>query len=170
MSTDTELKSKLLQAVQTLTKGLTSMVEDGRSGFKKSQNISDFVKSHGSGELHGLMLIYPVQLYVECLKTAGVATRKDLEALWSSFFSDVSVHEAVEELLIAEDNWVGFVKELDQEMSNYEEKTAFGTVKIGKRFPMDLPLVDTKSGNKLFLKSCLEKSPYTLFILRKHYV
>ncbi len=169
-SLDTELKSKLLQAVQTLTKELTCIVQDGREAFKASGDISDFVKSHGSNHFHGLTLIYPVQVYVACLKTAGVATRKDLEALWTRLYSDGTVREAVEELLAVEENWTSFVSELDQEMSDYEEKTAFGAIKVGEYFPLDLPLIDTTTGDNLLLKSVLEKSPYTLCILRKHYV
>ncbi len=170
MSADTELRSCLLQAVQTLTKGLSSMVQDGRKAIEASPSINDFVKSRGSDDPHGLMCVYPVNLYVACLRTAGVKSRRELESLWAGMFSDVEVQENVEELLAAEEKWVGLISELDQEMKSYEEKTALDVIDVGEKFPMDIALVETKSGDTVSLKSCVEKTPYTLFILRKHYV
>lgn len=171
MASDKVVEANLLQAVRTLATGLNSMVQDGRQAFESSgRDINDFVISHGPDELHGLMGIYPVSLYVDCLRTVGVNTRKELESLWASFYSDMTVRECVEELLVAEDSWISFVAELDQQMKDYEEKTALTTVNLGDCIPLDITLIETKSNETLSLKSCVERSPFTLFILRKHYV
>ena len=170
MASRSERTGVLLQAVRTLARDLNKMVEEGRQQYQSSPDINGFVRSRGSDELHGLLLVYPVSLYVECFKTAGVKSRSELEALWASVYSDPDVSESVENLLAAEDGWVGFIAELDREMEAHEERTALPVVKVGGQFPLDIPLVETMSGDSVHLKSCLEKSKYTLFILRKHYV
>ena len=160
----------LLQAVRTLTNDLNKMVDEGRRQYQSSPDINDFVLSRGSDKHHGLLLVYPVNLYVECLKTVGVKSRDELEALWASLYSDPAVSECVENLLAAEDRWVDFISELDREMEAHEERTALPIVQGGEQFPLDIPLIEPKTGDTVQLKSCFEKSKYTLFILRKHYV
>ena len=158
----------LVQTLRALTAGLDKKVENGRKEFESSPDVNDFMKV--KGQTRGFLSAFPVNLYVECFKRAGVRSRSELEALWTSMYSDPTVSEAVENLLIAEDNWTNFISELERQMSAHEEKTALPIVNVGERFPMDIPFIDTKSGDTMQLKSYLEKKKYTLFILRKHYV
>ena len=167
---DSEKKSTLLLSVLTLTGDLRKMVENGRKSYQSAPDINDFVKSHGSEELYGLLLVYPVNLYVECFKTAGVRSRKELEDNWSRFFTDTEVRESVEDLIAAEESYIELISELDKAMQDYEERTALPVVEVGGQVALDIPVVQTLSGDAIQLGSYLEKSTFTLFILRKHYV
>ena len=161
-----EIKERetLLQALRLLADGLDKKVDDSRKRYESSRDINDF------STVNGLRLIIPVSLYVGCFKTVGVKCRSELEALWASLYSDPAVSECVDNLLAAEDRWTGLIAELDREMEAHEERTALPVVQVGERFPLDISLVETRSGDTVQLKSCLEKSQYTMFILRKHYV
>lgn len=114
--------------------------------------------------------MYPVNLYVECFKTAGVRSRKALEDSWSRFFTDTEVRESVEDLISAEESYVDLISELDKAMQKNEETTALPVAEVGDQVAMDTPLVETLSGDEIQLGSYLEKSKFSLFILRKHYV
>ena len=159
-----EKRETLLRALRALADGLGKKVDDSRKYYKSCGGINDFLT------VNGLKLIFPVGLYVECFKTVGVRHRSELEALWTSLYSDPTVSECVENLLAAEDHWTGLIAELDREMEAHEERTALPIVQAGEQFPLDISLVETRSGDTIQLKNCLEKSKYTMFILRKHYV
>ena len=160
----------VLTAVDSLTGALNKMVQDGREDYKQVQHINDFVKSHGKEELHGLLKVYPVQLYVECFKSLGITSRKELENLWSRYLSDESMRHSVEDLLTAEERYKEFVGELDEIMNVHEEKTALPVVPIGGHLQTDATFPEARSGIATSLNSLLKKCAYTLFVLRKHYV
>lgn len=146
------------------------MVKNGRENYKFSPNINEFVRSHGSEDLHGLLTLYPIQLYVECFKTAGVSSREELEGNWSEFFTYPEVRETVEDLLSAEESYVELISELDKFLLEYEEKTSVRVVDVGNKVQTDIPLMETVTGETMRLGRYLEKSNFTLFILRKHFV
>lgn len=164
-----EERQLVLTAIDRLSGALNKMVQDGRKDYKEAQHINDFVKSHGKEDLHGLLKVYPVQLYVECFKSLGVASRKELENLWNRY---EGVRHSVEELLAAEEGYKAFVGEMDAIMNAHEEETALPVVPVGAHllqtdagaFP------EARSGIATSLNSLLKKCAYTLFVLRKHYV
>ena len=159
-----EKRETLLRALRALADGLDTKVDESRKYYKSCGGINDFLTGNG------LKMIFPVGLYVECFKTVGVRCRSEVEALWTSLYSDPTVSECVENLLAAEDHWTGFIAELDREMEAHEEQAALPIVHVEERFPLDISLVETRSGDTVQLKNCLEKSKFTMFILRKHYV
>lgn len=164
-------KLQVLAAVSKLASSLQQMVRDGRANYEHSGDINDFVKSHGEKELHGLLTVYPVQLYAECFRSLGIKSRKELEALWNQHSQDAEMKESVAELLLAEEQYRAFMEELDQIMNKHEEKTALPVAKLGGKLSTGgVELVDGSTGNAVSLDGLLQKSNRTLFILRKHYV
>lgn len=163
-------KERMLTAVGNLAHDLEQMVENGRKSYEASRDVNDFVQSRGSSQLHGLLTVYPVSIYAKCFASAGVQTRKELEEVWSRYFTDAEVREAVERLLSAEAAYVSFIDELDKELNTYEEDTASSVARVGECLPADLPLVQARSGESVQLGDVLKKNKMTLFVLRKHYV
>lgn len=161
-------KQHVLAAVANLSASLCKMLKDGRESFRTCEaDINDFVRSHGKEDFYGLLTLYPVQLYVHCFKSLGLKSRKELECLWSRYFSDEEMQVAVEELLSAEEDYKAFIEELDQIMAAHEEKTA---LPVTAHLESDAIFTEASTGDSVSLTDLLQKSPYTLFILRKHYV
>lgn len=168
---DREERQRVVTAVSNLSASLNKMVQDGRDSYKEGgENINDFVKSCGKENLYGLLTVYPVQLYAECFKNLGVESRKELESLWSRYFSTEEMQSSVKELLLAEEGYRAFIEELDQIMAAHEEKTALPVASIGKHLHSDVTFTKAGTGEAVSLMGLLKKSPYTLFVLRKHYV
>ena len=164
-------KQRIVSAVSKLSSDLRQVVEEGRRSFKSCTSINDFVLSRGPDEQpHGLYAIYPVSLYAECFRSAGVMTKKELEEKWSQYFHDSEVRECVEELLAAEDSYKLLIREIDNEMQRYEDQTAVPPVSVGENIPADLTLMEATTGEVVPLHSYYTKANFTLFILRKHFI
>lgn len=164
---------ELQSVINELSTSLRKMVEGGWARLEKSKDINDFVTSRGAENLHGLLSVYPVQLYAECFKSLGMKSRTELETLWGKNFHHEEVRDAVEELLLAEDNYrsTSLVQELDRRMHAHEEEAvALPVVVAGECLRTEATFVEARSGDTISLKTLLQKSPYTLFVLRKHYV
>lgn len=161
---------EVIAAVSKLSSSLKKMVVDGQAGYEKSKDINDFVKSHGTEHLHGLLTVYPVQLYADCFKSLAVNSRTSLEAVWAKYPHNSNLQQCVEELLAAEESYEAFISELDREMNSHEESAALPVVTKGGCLCTDATFVECPSGKDVSLTSVLEKGKYTLFVLRKHYV
>lgn len=171
MAEDSGGKDCVLAAVAKLSASLNEMVQDGRENYKQTGSINDFVKSHGKDSPHGLLTLYPVQLYAECFKSLGVKSRRELEDLWSGWYlRDEDMQRAAKELLSAEEAYEGFVEELNQIMATHEEETALPVITRGEHLLTDATFTDAGTGDSISLSNLLKKAPYTLFVLRKHYV
>lgn len=170
MASDEE-KLHVLAAVSDLSAALNKLVKDGRENYKTSgANINDFVRSHGREDLHGLLTLYPVQLYAQCFKSLGLNSRKDLECLWSRHFSDEEMQGSVAELLSAEEGYEAFIGELDEIMAAHEEGTALPVAAKGGYLQSGATFTEASTGDTVSLTDILRESAYTLFVLRKHYV
>lgn len=165
-----QARDALISAVNKLAKDLHQVVEEGRKSFKSCADINDFVRSRGPDQPYGLYAIYPVSLYVECFRSVGVTTRKELEERWSRHFHDAQMRENVEELLSAEDAYSTLMEEIEREMQQYEDQTALPVLSVSDRIPADLNLMETTSGEMTPLQSYCSKAKYTLFVLRKHFI
>ncbi len=163
-------REEVLAAVNKLSSSLKQMVQDGRANYERSLDINDFVRSHGADQLHGLLTVYPVRLYTECFKSLGVKTRASLEALSATYSHSSDMQESVKKLLLAEEGYKCFILELDEVMNDHEEKTALPVVGVGEHLHTAATFVDGITGDLVTLNSIVEKSQYTLFVLRKHYV
>lgn len=164
-------KQKVIVAVKELSAALIKMVQNGRSKYERSgKDVGAFCKSHGSDDLHGLLCVYPVQDYAQCFNSVGVKSKKELEALWSKYFSDEEVRCSVEALISAEESYESLIREVDEDSEIYENKVALPVVRVGDSLQMDMSFVEARTGNKIPLSSLLQKATYTLFVLRKHYV
>ena len=163
-------KQQVLAAVADLSASLCKMVKDGRERYRASgENINDFVKSRGKEDLHGLLTLYPVQMYAKCFKSLEVKSRQELESLWTCYFSDEDMRSCVEELLSAEAAYRACIEELDQILTAHEVETALPVTAKGEHL-LDTTFIDGRTGDSVSLNDLLQKSSYTLFVLRKHYV
>ena len=163
-------KQAIVSAVRKLSTDLRQVVEEGKRSFNSCTNIEEFVLSRGPDEPHGLYAIYPVSLYAECFRSAGVMTKKELEEKWSRYFHDSEVRECVEELLAAEDSYKLLIGKIEDEMQRYEDQTTVSPVSVGESIPADLTLLEATSGEVVPLQSYYTKAKFTLFILRKHFI
>ena len=164
------MEQGLISAVSKLAKDLHQVVEEGRKSFESCADINNFVRSRGPDQPYGLYAIYPVSLYVECFRSVGITTRKELEERWSQHFHDFQMRESVEELLSAEDAYNTLMEEIEGEMQRYEDRTAVPVLSVGDCIPADLRLMEATSGEMTPLQSCYSKAKYTLFVLRKHFI
>lgn len=161
-------KQTIVSAVRKLSMDLRHIVEEGKRSLNSCTNINEFVLSCGpDDEPHGICTIYPVSLYVECFRSAGVTTKKELEEKWSQYFQD---SEVLEELLAAEDSYRLLIGKIEDEMQRYEDQTAVPPVSVGESIPADLTLLEATSGEVVPLHSYYTKAKFTLFILRKHFI
>jgi len=163
-------KSVVLDALKKLSASLNQMVVEGRRKFEQSKDINDFAVSRGAENHHGLLALYPVQLYTQCFKSLSVKSRKELEVLWSRYSSDASMQEAGKELLLAEESYRAFMEELDSIMNAYEEEAALPVVSVGENIRTNVGFMNGSTGSTVLLHDLLKECKYTLFVLRKHYV
>ena len=175
MSMASSGKGILISSVSKLSRDLSELVKSGQKSFKCRTDINEYVRSPQGKmgpdiPLVGICGIYPVDLYVECFRSAKVMTRNELEESWSKHFHDSEVWECVEKLLAAEDSYRSLMEEIEHEMQLYEDQTAVPTVSVGDSIPSNLDLMETTSGEMVSLQSYFTKARYTLFILRKHFV
>ena len=167
-SSDGDKKTLLVSAVRKLAAGLARKVEDVRKKYNPSE-MDWFLNSDSRSD--GVMGIYPVGLYLDCLESVGVKTRAQLEEVWKELYKAEEVRECVEELLSAEENFDNFVEEVDKDLQSYEDSLAVSQVStVGCSVPKDISLVEAKSGNAVILGNLLKQSKFTVFVLRKHYI
>ena len=156
-------KQQVLAAVADLSASLCKRVKDGRERYRASgEDINNFVKSDG------MYPLYPVQLYAECFQSLEVKSRQELESLWTRYFSDEDMRSCVEELLSAEAAYRACIEELDQILTAHEVETALPVTAKGEHL-LDATFIDGRTGDSVSLNDLLQKSPCTLFVLRKHY-
>ena len=161
-------KHKVMVAITELSAALVKMVQEGRSEYEQSgRDINSFCKHHGSANL---LVVYPVQDYARCFNSAGVKSKKELESLWSKYFSDPEIRDLVEALISAEECFKDFIKELDRDCKTYEDKVALPLVDVGSCLEKDISFVEARNGKNISLGDVLQQAARTLFILRKHYV
>ena len=164
-------KTELIGAINKLSKALERRIQSGKAEYERSgRDITLFCKSSGPDNIHGLLTLYPVQDYAECFRSLGVESKEELEALWSKYFSGEDVRSSVEALISAEEAYNRFIAELDDDCKAYEETIKLPIAEVGNHLQKDTCFIETRSGKEVLLGDILQKSPHTLFVLRKHFV
>lgn len=161
-------RTQLVAALQTLERGLREMVEEARKSFL-TLTLDVFLGGDSRQSL--LYTAYPVQLYVECMRSVGVSSREELEEAWKEHYRYADVRDSVEELFEAEDAYRSFMAEADEKLQRYEDSIALESVAtVGCQLPRDLTLVEAGSGHPVVLENIWTKSRFTLFVLQRHFV
>lgn len=164
-------RQNLLSSLSKIVKSLEDVVEQGERNRVDAGGIEDYINFENP---RGIKLMFkPMLIYAECLSKHKVNTWEELEKVITKHYRDGEVHDVIEELLSAEENYAHFFKKREEELAAFEMETSCGEidlVTIGKEIPKDLVLIDARSGDSKPLVSgyCL-RSKYTLFILVRHY-
>ena len=160
-------KDVLVSALRQLTRSFTHMVEDGKNSFERLA-MDQFMSSDCED---GILAVYPVYLYAECMEAVGVQSREGLEKLWGRYYTEEAVRDCVEELLSVEEAYERFMADSDKALQRYEDEIAVSKAStVGDHLPSDLSLLDARSGETVSFESIWKRSPFTVFILIRHYV
>ena len=166
-----EERQTLLSSLFKIVKSLKDVVEQGERDRVDAGGIEDYIKLKNP---RGIKLMFkPMPIYAECLSNHKVNTWKEVEKIITKHYRDGEVHDVMEELLSAEENYARFFQKREEELSVFEMETScseIDLVTIGKEIPKDLVLMDAQSGNsKPLVSGYCSRSMYTLFILMRHY-
>ncbi len=163
-------KSLLLTALQKLATGVAGVVEENRTAYKSAPSVLDFISFNNQYGVRRMFRAMP--MYAECMSSLGVATRKEMEGCWKARFREEEVREEVDELLHAEEGFDGFLAEVEEDLKREETKLAAPhVIEEGKKLPLDLALVNSRTGeaNKLESHWGLQDDRQTLFVLMRHF-
>ncbi len=164
-------KCLLLAALQKLAAGVTEVVEESQAAYKAAPNLQDYINFRNEFGVRRTFRAMP--MYVECMSSLGVSTRRELEELWKAHFKDEGVREKVDELIHVEESFDEFLAEVDEELKRDEAQLlAPHVVEDREKLPLDVALVDARSGGTIKLESLCDKednSHLTLLILMRHF-
>ena len=160
----------LVSELHKLAGSISDMVQKARAS-RGSYSLDQFLSSDARKESGGLYCLYPVQDYVSCFRALGVNDRSGLDALCRRRYAEPDVRDAAEALLQSEELFGEFVAEVDKEVKEVEDKLALGDVAgVGSSLPTALQLLDADSNRPIALGAILESAPFTLFVLKRHYI
>ena len=163
------VKTALLLALQKLNQELTKTVGDGRKSFEamKLDRLDEFLNVDCKV---GMIALYPVFDYVQCMKDVGVKTWAELEQMWKGCYHDEEVRKHVEELLGLEESLQELFDDIDVEIQKAEDQLAIQNVtNVGDQLPADLALTNCRSGEVVQFENVWKQSKYTLFVPLKFY-
>lgn len=103
--------------------------------------------------------------YKKCLTSLNVKSKDALERLIHQHIRNPSVQEASHELLDIEQEWDNFFKSIDKNLTSEVEEPA----KLGQTGPLEVPLVDARSGEATSLKQFLKERNSLVLILLRHF-
>ena len=164
------MADRLISALGKLSSELAGMIANTKKNY--DPNRLDWFLNRDSGKEGVSCLLYPVHAYYACFLAAEVKTRKQLEELWISRYTNEAVRDAVDDLLAAEQDYRQYISEIDADLRLLEETLSPSETSstIGSQVPLDLSLVEANTGASVSLESLLKRSRYSLFVFRKHYV
>lgn len=159
-------KLLLLSTLSTLSEKITAVVEQAKEDFKAAKDVYEFIKTENISA--GICKLFIMPAYIECFKTLGVKTRKQMEQLWSKQYSDHKVRQAVEDLLENENSVEEFAAEVEKVLRSHEKKSN-PCAKVGQYLPKALSLIDAETGQESSLESYWKGSKYTWFVFLRHF-
>ena len=163
------VKAVLLSALRKLNQELTKKVGDGRENFEmmKFDRLDEFLKIDCKV---GIVNLWPMFSYVQCLKAVGAKTRAELEHMWKGWYHDEEVRECVEELLSLEESLQELFDDIDVVLQKAEDQLAIQNVtKVSDQLPANLSLTNCLSGEVVQLENVWKQSKFTLFDAFKFY-
>jgi len=147
-------------------------VEAGRKEFTQIGGVQFSYIIPDIADVKGIrQIIEPTWTgYWKWLEEVGVSDRNEMEQLWNSFGDDDVVLKCVEELRAAESKYNELTAQANIDVQKEEDKivSAEKTL-VGSTFPGDAEVVDIDTGEKTTTGSLYSQSPYTLFLLQRHY-
>ncbi|KAI8479193.1 hypothetical protein Bbelb_430870, partial [Branchiostoma belcheri] len=120
-------------------------------------SLDDFMDRR-VGCLGGLIGIYYNFLTRLCVKT-----RLEAERLWEHLYRYPSVQSAVEDLWEVEEQWDRFLQDVDKQLN---ADRAGEDLRVGSLGPVDVPLVDARTGRSVNLQDYLGYQCLILVLLR----
>ena len=160
----------LVTELRTLAESITSMVEKV-SASRSSYTLEQFVNTDRRKENGGMYWLYPVLDYVRCFRALGVKDRVQLGSLCKRRHAEPGVRDAVDALLQSEEDFAGFVSQLDREMKAAEDKLSVSNhLTVGSHLPTELELLDVDSSSVVSLGTILGRAPFTLFVFKRHFI
>eukprot|EP00095_Tigriopus_kingsejongensis_P006984 maker-scaffold641_size121017-snap-gene-0.19 protein:Tk06984 transcript:maker-scaffold641_size121017-snap-gene-0.19-mRNA-1 annotation:"selenoprotein l" len=132
-----------LEPTQKATQALQGLLDSARS--KSEEDLEDFISSPGP-HLGGA-----IGVYATLLKAMNVETREELQAFWSKQGKNPTLTDAVEALWALEDDWDGFLKNVDKTTMGSVEDTD-PLVDVGHPAPDQVSLVNARDQNLASLK------------------
>ncbi|KAI9559740.1 hypothetical protein GHT06_013745 [Daphnia sinensis] len=150
-----ELSSLLTET----TASITEILVEAEHHF--SENPDDFVaKDYG-------VLWRVTNCYSLLFKNSGCEKRDDLEKLWASYFSESSIRDAVEELLLVEGKWDEFLLTVDEFMEKKMCSENEHTVNEKQIASLSLTRIDDNTMSTV--KQITNNNKYSLFVFLRHF-
>lgn len=151
----TELSSLLAETAAAITEILVEAEQ------RFSENPDEFVvKEYG-------MLWRVTNCYLLLFKNSQCEKRDNLEKLWASYFSECSIRDAVEELLLVEGKWDEFLLTVDKFMDKNtcsENKNPANEKEISS-----LSLTGINDNTVSTVKQITNNNKYSLFVFLRHF-
>ena len=163
-----EMESLLASATSELADSILGAVEKVECSFKESTDILYLLRIKNPDGVINLAAIMPA--YVQAMKKVGVKTKQELESLWENRSGDSSVSGNVKRLREVEEKYATLVLEIQERLTVVED-AAVGdnNLEVGSYFPKGLLLTDVPTEESVELGSAWSNSPFTLFVLMRHY-
>ncbi|CAH1261700.1 Hypp2435 [Branchiostoma lanceolatum] len=148
--------TSLVDNVSKTVSEIEELLERARNFVKES--LDDFMDSK-VGCLGGLISIYHNFYTRLCVKT-----RLEAEKLWEHLYRYPSVQSAVEDLWEVEEQWDTFLQDVDKQLN--ADRAGGGDLQVGALGPVDVPLVDARTGSSVILQDYLGSQCLVLVLLR----
>lgn len=170
MAVGTDDGAAIISELHVLSTSLNQQVQKARAS-RDSYSIHEFINSDRLKEGTGLCVLYPVQEYVRCFRALVVKNREELDKLLQRHYGEPSIRDAVEEFLQSEEEFGKFVTEIDAQVKASEDQQALHTVLgAGSQISSHLELLDADTNCIVPLGEILDKTNFTLFVFKRHYV
>ena len=157
-----KLVTSLLSTVETYKTGL----EKSKADYKQNTDLDNFLVIHNDGYgIIGMLRHVAINVYAECMKSAGVETWAEIEQACNKYNQNPEVKDALSKLWKQEDSYNKFMIEIEEDLSELEANVdKVPPTKPGQLLPKN-QLVEIPSGQPVTLESCCKGSKQTLFIL-----
>ena len=161
--------SLLASCLLELTDKMVQKVEDCKDSLKTCSDFNEFLSAKNPSGICQLFHIMPV--YADVMQKVGVKTKRQLEELWATRYTEPALRDIVEQLMEAEESMTEFLGEVDRQLAK-EEDNIVGknpVLHVGDNFPEDLVMTEVPSGLDVPLGESWKGSSYTLYVLLRHF-
>lgn len=161
--------AEIVSAAIDLAAGITGQVRDAEQLLERFEGGTEAFLTSGHGLINDSPAWSLAPLYRSCYTRSGVKTRSELDQVWKDRTSSETVRESVERVLDAEQKLKSFIDKLASVLAEVEDRDACPQVSaVGSQLP-NLTLVDARSGSPVNLETYWSRSPFTHFVLLRHF-
>ncbi|KAK6180781.1 hypothetical protein SNE40_008769 [Patella caerulea] len=150
-------KEEVLKQLKQIVETEGSILQDVRQCLKVS--LDGFVNKDIS-KLFKLAVVYS-----QCFKSLGITSKDDLENIIRKNFRHNDIPDVVEELHDHEREWDDMLKDVDKQFM----KDGDYVVKEDEVGPVDVPLVNARTGESVRFKDYLDSSSSLILVLLRHF-